>query len=232
MSAPTLETEGFRQRYVAPLLERSSRRLVSVKGSVALIVMLCVSVLVFAPVIATPYSADDVPNSGLPGYLSAHHISRWQNIAHFIGTWERGEGRFFPGAVTETTFVFSTFTTRITYKIFLFFVLLIFLCAAGWWVWRVLCDLTVALFAVTVIACCWQFRYPVFFDGITSFSGVVPVAVILMILSMLVLAVETAKVCSCRAHSGVDVVGCIHRHIRGFRTFGTRRNRRSMATAS
>lgn len=146
------------------------------------------SLLAFASVLGTPYSADDVPNSGLPGYLAAKHITRWHYIAHYIVLWMRTQGRFFPGAVTETIVVFSTLTSRTPYKTFLFLLLTAVVVAFGLAIVRTMRDAGAAAIAAVALTSCWQFRYPVYFDAITSFSGLVPWSVLLMVGSFVLLS--------------------------------------------
>jgi hypothetical protein len=156
--------------------------------TVSIGVVLVASLAVFAPVLGTPYSADDVANSRLSGYLGAHHVTRWHFIAQYVSQWAHHYGRFFPGAVTETVVVFSTLTSRAAYKTFLFLLLALLVFAIGLWVRRSLDDAAAWVVAIAVVTSCWQFRYPRFFDGITSFSGLIPWTLLLMVGAMLLLA--------------------------------------------
>jgi|NGEPerStandDraft_6_1074524.scaffolds.fasta_scaffold07126_5 hypothetical protein len=166
------------------ILKPRSRRI----RIVSIGVVLVASLAVFAPVLGTPYSADDVANSGLSGYLGNHHVTRWHFIAQYVSLWMHHYGRFFPGAVTETVLVFSMLTSRVAYKTFLFLLLALLVFAIGLWVRRSLDDAGAWVVAIAVLTCCWQFRYPRFFDGITSFSGLIPWTLLLMVSAMLLLA--------------------------------------------
>lgn len=98
------------------------------------------------------------------------------------------QGRFFPGAIAYMTYTFTTLTSRVAYKTYLFVLLAILVLLIGWWVSRVTGSVAAALVSSAALASCWQFRYPIADDGLTSFVGLVPWTMVLMMATMLVLA--------------------------------------------
>lgn len=151
-------------------------------GAIAIGVLLAV-----APVIGSPYTSDDVINRTMPDVLRINHETRWHFIIATTSAWMENIHRFFPGAITFSTFLFSTFTTRASYKVFLFVLLAVVALLFALWLVRSI-GASMSAIAVAALAACWQFRYSVTFDGLTCFGGLLPWAIALMVATMALLA--------------------------------------------
>jgi len=131
------------------------------------------------PIVGTPYLSDDLINRLMPSWLAkpprTHLYFIWQNNL----AWMRQVHRFFPGAIALSTYVFSTFTTRVSYKVFLVVLLVAVLTAFAGWVGRA-AGPTAALMAAAALVACWELRYTVTYDGLTGFSGLVPWTMLLI----------------------------------------------------
>jgi hypothetical protein len=137
---------------------------------------------VLLPLLWTPYSGDDVINATLPEVMAAEHASRWSVIRELTSQWIEHEGRFFPGAVSYGALVFTTFTTRVAYKLFLAVLWAVTLAAVANWTRRFSGDRT---FGVVVAICTigtLSFRYPSFHDGVSAYSGLLPWTLLLFTL--------------------------------------------------
>jgi hypothetical protein len=153
-----------------------------VLGAVAIGVLLAI-----APVLGSPYTSDDVINRTMPDVLRINHETRWHFIIATTSAWMENIHRFFPGAITFSTFLFSTFTTRASYKVFLFVLLAAVALLFGLWLVRSI-GVPMTTIAVAALAACWQFRYSVTFDGLTCFGGLLPWSIALMVGTMALLA--------------------------------------------
>jgi hypothetical protein len=78
--------------------------------------LLVTSFVVLWPVIPSAFSADDTFDSFIPFQLSYGNISPWTFISNVTQGWMTNQGRFFPGAVTVSTFAHYFFPGRLGYK--------------------------------------------------------------------------------------------------------------------
>lgn len=139
------------------------------------------------PVVGTPYVIDDVTNAQIPVGLAKGHITRWHYFTVMNDSWIR-QGRFFPSSILYATFMWTTFPTRVEYKVWLLALMLGVTLGLGYWVWRALGNTAVAVIATAAMVACWQFRYPMdlagqTYDGLTAFAGEVPWAMLLMLIT-------------------------------------------------
>ncbi|MCU1490071.1 MAG: hypothetical protein JWM85_1476 [Acidimicrobiaceae bacterium] len=144
------------------------------------------ALLAVAPIIGTPYFGDDALNAPLPKVLAKLHLSSWHYIGQGTVTWMRW-GRFFPGAMADEVVVFTTLTSRVVYKSYLLVLLCCLILAASRWVAVAFGSKAVAIFGVVALVSSWQLRYPVAYDGLAGFLGLVPWTMLLMVGSVLVL---------------------------------------------
>jgi hypothetical protein len=135
-------------------------------------------IAVCLPILKVPYSGDDITNRNwaLKDWGTAS-----SEVWGLIEQWMHNEGRFFPTAGSYGLVVWETFTSRASYTGFLTCLaillgLAVLLCIRGYtgrW--------TTAAVVTMVFACGVQFRF--FYDGFTSFSGLVPFSLLLTVLA-------------------------------------------------
>ena len=135
-------------------------------------------VAVCLPILAVPYSGDDIVNRNWA-------LKSWSTglteVAQIVSQWMHNEGRFFPTAGAYGLFVWETFTSRASYTAFL-------MCLAVALGIAVLVCIRIytrrwqtAAVVTMVFACGVQFRF--FYDGFTSFAGLVPFSLLLTVLA-------------------------------------------------
>jgi hypothetical protein len=144
------------------------------------LLMAVAALAVLLPVLWTPYSGDDIINSGLPAVMSDADASRWDVIRKLTTEWMNFQGRFFPGAVAYGVMVFTVFTSRIAYKAYLLVLWMAVIAALWAWIARLFRDhslgFVVGIGAVGTLA----FRYPYFHDGVSAYAGLLPWALLLL----------------------------------------------------
>lgn len=146
------------------------------------------AVVAVAPITTTPYRSDDIVNrrvaENVTGSGSAAVSSALAYLQDWIGPWISEQGRFFPGSATWTFGVFTAFPSREQYKILLagLALLMIGLTAA------VVVTLTrAAVGPLVVVALTSTLTLRTWFDGLDSFSGVIPLTVCLTLGCLLLL---------------------------------------------
>jgi hypothetical protein len=136
------------------------------------------------PVLTTPYRSDDAINRTVHERFTASGLSYVEFVAQWIGPWVTREGRFFPGSAAWTLAVFTTFTTREQYKAFLAALVLTMVVLT---VTLVTTLTRAALAPVVVVALTSTLTLRSWFDGLDTFSGVLPLTVCLTLGSGLLL---------------------------------------------
>lgn len=142
-----------------------------------------------APVAGTRYRSDDLVNSGVqdgfaPGPWGALRGSAsW--VVEVTGLWVRTEGRFFPGSAAWTMAVFGIAPSEAAYKV----VLALLGAAALLLAAAVTATLvrTGAAVPVVVVATAGVLTLRPWFDGLDTFSGVVPLTACLTLGALLLL---------------------------------------------
>jgi hypothetical protein len=142
------------------------------------------AIIAVAPVATTPYRSDDIINRRTPEVYAASGLSLVEFIVSWVGPWVRDQGRLFPGSALWTFMVFTAFQDRLIYKLFL----------AG------LVLLTIALVAATaatlsrpalapvaVAGCVATLHLRDYFDGLDTFSGVIPFTICGTLVALLLL---------------------------------------------
>ena len=146
--------------------------------------------LTLLPIIWSPVTADDIANSRmriaikeLPGnfLLNLFRVFK-QNTLQWVNT----EGRFFPGATLYGVLIHTIFQGKGLYKIFLFLISLSFFVLL-YIVLNTIFGFTAASIACLFSLAGYSLRYRYFHDGISSFTGQVPFAGGLFLLSILLL---------------------------------------------
>lgn len=160
-------------------LTQERRSIVVWAGSVYLVMMAAF------PILLTPYRFDDTFDRLIPEKLSKPGGSYLGWFLDQTVPWMHNQGRFFPGAVAWREFVFTTFTTRASYKLFMAALSLTVMAAVVTLVWKMTGAKMVGAVAVTSLAATWTLRP--WTDGLDSFAGLLPWTVLASIASLLLL---------------------------------------------
>jgi hypothetical protein len=146
--------------------------------------------LVLLPIAWTPLTADDIPNSKSRVIISDMEGSFFSNfISLFLSNtqqWIDAEGRFFPGATFYGLGIHTIFQGVGLYKIYLFTISMTLFLLLFQVMVKVL-PLEFAALGTLFALSGYSLRYRYFHDGISSFSGQVPFAGVLFLLSILLL---------------------------------------------
>jgi hypothetical protein len=161
-----------------------------------LLLIFGMSSLTAIPIIFSPLTADDIPNSKLRMNLLSLDGNLFQNwilsIWNGIFQWLDVEGRFFPGAVIYGHIIHLVFQGQGLYKLFL--ALICFAIASQiYYLLNFIFSQNTALFATLFFLSTYSIRYVYFHDGITSFAGMVPFA-LFCYLSALNLALRSKQI--------------------------------------
>lgn len=141
------------------------------------------------PVLMTPYRGDDALNKMAPtiwgesGHPLVVELLRESKVQ--ILDWMHFQGRFFPGSVLWTFSVFSTFQSRVTYKLFLAFLVAVMIALVAWLVTTLTGEPVAAAIAAVGLASTLTLRS--WIDGLDSFSGLLPLTISLAVASTLLL---------------------------------------------
>ena len=142
------------------------------------------AVVTVAPVATTPDRSDDIVNRGRPQLFAASGQSVLEYLVDWVGSWVRDQGRFFPGSAVWTFAVFTTFQSRFTYKLFIAGLVLLMIALAAATV-ATLSTPPAAAVAIATLAAAVHLRD--FFDGVDSFSGILPATVAATLACLLLL---------------------------------------------
>jgi hypothetical protein len=161
-----------------------------------LVLVFGMSSLTAIPIIFSPLTADDIPNSKLRPILLSLEGNPLKNFLHSIYNgifqWVEVEGRFFPGAVIYGHIVHFVFQGQGLYKLFL--ALICFAIASQiYYLLNFIFSQNTALFGTLFFLSTYSIRYVYFHDGITSFAGMVPFA-LFCYLSALNLALRSKRI--------------------------------------
>lgn len=153
-------------------------------------ITLWIALLTVAPVTTSPYRSDDKIHALEPGQLArdtplATLHAAWQSFHETVSWWVVHEGRFFPGSTLWTLIIFTVFPTLASYKIFIGALVLTMVALTAWLVATV--ARTALVVPVVVIALGSTITMRAWFDGLDSFSGVLPLTVCLALGATLLL---------------------------------------------
>jgi hypothetical protein len=132
------------------------------------------AVVTVAPAATTPMRSDDIINQHQPQLYADSGMSLVAYLADTIGAWIRDQGRFFPGSTVWTFVVFNVFESRGTYKLFIAALLLTMITLTSVVISRLLSTATGPI-VVSALAATLTLRN--WFDGLDTFSGVLPLTV-------------------------------------------------------
>jgi hypothetical protein len=148
------------------------------------------AILALLPIVWTPLTADDIPNSKSRIYISDMSGDFFSNyVSVFLSNtqqWINAEGRFFPGATFYALGIHTIFQGIGLYKVYLFAISLTLFLLLFQVMVRVLPFNFAALGTIFALSG-YSLRYRYFHDGISSFAGQVPFAGVLFLLSILLL---------------------------------------------
>ena len=138
-----------------------------------------------AAIIATPYSGDDLINKDIREYLATHETSLGEVIVSYTGWWMQSQGRFFPGSLSWTYTLFYVFDSRIEYKIVLVAVAIAAVAVASALAWAISRNRSVpAVFALLALS---TLQVRAWYDGLTSYAGLLPLTTALALGACLIL---------------------------------------------
>jgi hypothetical protein len=147
------------------------------------------ALLSLTPVLMTPYRGDDTMNYNAPQLLTASGQPLLGALAKGLRSqvidWMTNQGRFFPGSYVWTMSVFSTFQTRLAYKLFLVLLSLVMIGLLA----RLAMTLTRSSGAAAVMAIGLgaTLTLRLWADGMDSFAGLLPFTICLAVGSTLLL---------------------------------------------
>ena len=129
------------------------------------------AVVAVAPIATTPYRSDDLINRRTPEAYATSGQSLVEFIVAWVGPWVRDQGRLFPGSAFWTFGVFTVFQDRLSYKLFLAGLVLLMVALVA----ATAATLSrPALAPVAVAGCVAALHLRDYFDGLDTFSGVMP----------------------------------------------------------
>jgi hypothetical protein len=192
---------------VRALIDKYSRTEKLIKSILRfpLVLIFGISSLTAIPIIFSPLTADDIPNSRLRTNLLSLEGNLFQNsinsIWNGIFQWLDVEGRFFPGAVIYGHIIHFVFQGQGLYKLFL--ALICFAIASQIYYLLIFkFSQNTAFFGTVFFLSTYSIRYVYFHDGITSFAGMVPFA-LFCYLSALNLALRSQRIQSIRFYIAI-----------------------------
>jgi hypothetical protein len=142
------------------------------------------AVVTVAPIATTPYRSDDLINRRTPEAFAASGQSLVEFIVAWVGPWVRDQGRLFPGSALWTFAVFTAFQDRVSYKVFLAGLVLLMVALVA----ATAATLTrPALLPVAVAGCVATLHLRDYFDGLDTFSGVMPFTICGTLVALLLL---------------------------------------------
>lgn len=148
------------------------------------------------PIILTGYRHDDIINSQLPQQLSFGSGQFLENLIQHVATqnnlWITIQGRFFPGAILETSLVFAIFQNLIVYKFFL--LTLWFLVALQVKQIGSVFQLDKSQINALLLGLASTVTLRHYADAVDSFSGLLPFTIFLILRSFLMISQKKSKV--------------------------------------
>ena len=126
-------------------------------------------------VLMSPYGSDDVTNSYLPRWIASGRRRTGAISLTAQASWVQTEGRFIPGSVLWTEIGHGVFTTRESYKFWLFLLSLGAIVAVA----RLAVRLTrrPELWVITALALASTWAFRTWFDGLATFAGLLPATI-------------------------------------------------------
>ena len=135
--------------------------------------------LVVAPFAMLPYAADDTINRT---WATFSWSTSWDAVVRLQRSWMFEQGRFFPGGSLYGVPMWHLLDTRAAYLTFVVLLNLACLALVGLACLGVTRSVDVTVIGVVSLGACMQIRWWSY-DGLSSFSGLVPYTIALIILS-------------------------------------------------
>ncbi len=131
-----------------------------------------------APILTTPYRSDDKVSRGIPDQIHGSGLAAVGSAIDLVATmseaWIRERGRLFPGTFVWMVAVFDTFQTRLSYKIFIAALVLgmiaLIVALVGTLARRTVAPAVVVALTANLTLRNW-------FDGLDTFTGVLPLTI-------------------------------------------------------
>ncbi len=140
------------------------------------------------PILTTPYRSDDKISAEIPNEITGSGLAAVRSalgVAHtMFAPWMADRGRFFPGSALWTVSVFTAFPSRLSYKVFLAGLVLIMVLLTALML-RTLVGRASAHVVVVTLAASLTLRN--WFDGLDTFTGVLPFTICLTLATGLLL---------------------------------------------
>lgn len=160
------------------------------RGAVMVATAVLVAAVTALPIAFTPLRSDDLINSKLPTtWTGTTAWERLQSAAHgvvsLVKLWMTSQGRFFPGSATWTAIVFGSLQDSDAYKLFLAGLTFAMILLTAALVAQITASRSAAVVVCLMLATTVTLR--AWFDGLDTFSGVLPLTVCLAIVTTLVL---------------------------------------------
>lgn len=152
------------------------RALVIIAASVP-VIFLVVSIAI------SPWANDDTLNKDFHAGTLEAGKTLWSQIGFYTDFWATSAGRFFPGSVTWTFGLFWFVQNRVAYKLIIALILVSAVLMLSVVTWVYTKNIKVAALLFYILLSILQIR--VFLDGLTSFTGLLPLTTLLTITALL-----------------------------------------------
>jgi hypothetical protein len=139
------------------------------------------TMLLLGPIAMLPYSADDLINRTWANFSWS---KSWHSVVTLQHAWMFEQGRFFPGGSLYAVPMWHVLDTRAAYLTWVVLLDLACIALVAYVCLRVSRSASVAVIGVAALGACMQVRWQGF-DGLSSFSGLIPYTIVLVILSAL-----------------------------------------------
>ena len=140
--------------------------------------------MVVVPILGLPYLNDDTVNRNWAQLSLGQAIDVGLKLNH---QWMTEQGRFFPGGILYGATMWSTMNSHVLYATYLVLLNLVLITLFAYTCWRALRSPWLAAFGAVVLGACMQLQIG-YFDGLSSFGGLVVYTIVLTFLTGLIAA--------------------------------------------
>ena len=131
----------------------------------------------------SPWANDDTINKNFHAGTLEAGKTLWSQIGFYTDFWASSAGRFFPGSVTWTFGLFWVVQNRVAYKLIIAMILIAAVLMFSLVTWVYTKNTKVAALLLFIVLSTLQIR--VFLDGLTSFTGLLPLTTLLTTTALL-----------------------------------------------
>ena len=131
----------------------------------------------------SPWANDDTINKNFHADTLEAGKTLWSQIGFYTDFWSSSAGRFFPGSVTWTFGLFWVVQNRVAYKLIIAMILIVAVLMFSLVTWVYTKNTKVAALLLFTVLATLQIR--VFLDGLTSFTGLLPLTTLLTTTALL-----------------------------------------------